>query len=42
VNWAEGEHEIVVALDRTAGRGWGIYVSFEHPEHKPVYPQRCA
>jgi len=38
VTWAAGEHEIVVALDRDGGRGWGIHVSFEHPEHKPVYP----
>ena len=37
-----GEHEIVVALDRAGGRGWGIYVSFEHPEGNPVYPRSRA
>ncbi|MEI6972139.1 MAG: DUF2961 domain-containing protein [bacterium] len=29
---AAGEHEIVVALDRAGGRGWGIFASFEIPE----------
>ncbi len=29
---AEGEHEIVVALDRAGGLGWGIFVSFETTE----------
>lgn len=39
LQWGTGEHEIVVALDRAGGRGWGIYVSFEHPEQKRVYPR---
>lgn len=44
VDWTAGEHEIVVALDRANGLGWGIYVSFEAPEalqvpgRKTVYP----
>jgi len=29
---AAGEHEIVVALDRAGGRGWGIFVTFEIPD----------
>jgi|GEM_PF-6978170 len=29
---AAGEHEIVVALDRGCGLGWGIHVTFELPE----------
>jgi hypothetical protein len=28
VKLAKGEHEIVVALDRAGGKGWGIFVSF--------------
>ena len=33
VTLAAGEHEIVVALDRAGGKGWGIFVSFEIPEN---------
>ena len=28
VKLAKGEHEVVVALDRAGGNGWGIFVSF--------------
>jgi hypothetical protein len=27
-----GEHELVIALDRALGHGWGIFVSFDTPE----------
>ncbi len=32
IDWTAGEHEIVVALDRAGGLGWGIYVNFEPSE----------
>lgn len=32
VDWKAGEHEIVIALDRAGGLGWGAYVSFEPAE----------
>ena len=28
VKLAKGKHEIVVALDRAGGNGWGMFVSF--------------
>ena len=39
-----GRHELMIAFDTAAGRGWGIFACFEQPEHcrekgaKPVYP----
>ncbi len=27
-----GEHGIVIALDRSGGRGWGVFVSFQDPD----------
>jgi len=44
VDWTAGEHEIVVALNRAGGAGWGIFVSFEPaeaqhvPGRKTVFP----
>lgn len=37
IKLAEGEHEIVIALDLDYGQGWGVYVCFEVPvkERKP-------
>jgi hypothetical protein len=32
LNLTAGDHEIVVAFDRSGGDGWGIYVTFELPE----------
>ncbi|MCG3147452.1 MAG: hypothetical protein PCFJNLEI_00892 [Verrucomicrobiae bacterium] len=43
----KGTHEIVTAFDTDAGRGWGIFCSFEIPaanrnrSGKPVFPQRA-
>jgi hypothetical protein len=37
VKLAKGEHEIVVALDRDGGEGWGVFVSFA-PATKTVFP----
>ena len=40
----KGTHEIVIALDTAAGKGWGIFVSFEvaksnqKPGTRPVFP----
>ena len=41
---SRGRHEIVVAFDTANGMGWGIFASFEVPEHhrgkgKPLFPQ---
>ena len=42
---AKGEHEIVVALDRAGGKGWGIFVSFAPAAskakagRKPIFPR---
>ncbi len=44
VKLAKGEHEIVVALDRVGGKGWGIFVSFApaagkaKADRKPIFP----
>lgn len=44
IKLAKGEHEIVVALDRAGGKGWGIFVSFAPAAgkakagRKPVFP----
>jgi len=44
VKLAAGEHEIVVALDRAGGKGWGIFASFAPSANKakagrkPVFP----
>jgi hypothetical protein len=44
VKLVKGEHEIVVALDRDGGEGWGIFVSFApvagkvKTGRKPVFP----
>jgi len=32
VQWPAGEHELVIALDRADGLGWGLYASFEPAE----------
>jgi len=42
VEWASGEHEIVVALDRAGGRGWGIHVCFEPTEAMQVLGRTCV
>ncbi|MEI6972836.1 MAG: DUF2961 domain-containing protein, partial [bacterium] len=33
-----GEHEIVVALNRDGGKGWGMFVSFAHAASGPKKP----
>jgi hypothetical protein len=44
IKLAKGEHEIVVALDRAGGKGWGIFASFAPAAgkakagRKPVFP----
>ncbi len=44
LHWPAGRHELVIALDRAGGMGWGIYVSFEPaesmqaPGRKTVFP----
>ena len=45
LNLDAGEHEIVIAMDTAAGRGWGVFVCFEipmelqKPDFKPVFPR---
>ncbi len=36
LRWDEGQHELVIALDRAGGRGWGIFASFEPAESMQV------
>jgi hypothetical protein len=44
VKLSQGLHEIVIAFDTAAGRGWGIYFSWELPkaarrqDSKPRFP----
>ncbi len=41
---AAGQHELMIAFDTAAGRGWGIFARFEAPKHgrkkgeKPIFP----
>jgi len=40
VAWKPGEHEIVIALDRVGGLGWGFHLSFEPDESMQIPGQR--
>jgi hypothetical protein len=48
LNLDAGAHEIIIAMDTAAGRGWGVFVCFETPKSlqkpslRPVFPRPAA
>ncbi len=45
-SWAEvalteGEHEIAIALDTAAGKGWGIFFEWVLPRAERRFPTAC-